>query len=51
MKLAIDYVGRPNSLLLDLADIARERGNERLRRIWLRNYFRRSDEMKRRVAV
>ncbi len=50
MKLAIDYAGRPTNMLLDLADMAREAGNDRLRRMWLRMYLRRTDEMKRRVT-
>ncbi|WP_337102399.1 hypothetical protein [Paenibacillus sp. YIM B09110] len=44
MKRAIDYVGRPAAMLLELVDIAEARGNDRLRRMWQRQYLRLTDE-------
>ncbi|MCU6709299.1 hypothetical protein M6D81_11335 [Paenibacillus sp. J5C_2022] len=41
-----DYIGNPGRLLLTLADMAE--GNEKLRRVWLANYCRVTDERKRR---
>ncbi|GMK47593.1 hypothetical protein PghCCS26_47230 [Paenibacillus glycanilyticus] len=42
MKRVVDYVNTPHIMLLDLADMAR--GNERLARMWQRNYLRVADE-------
>ncbi|ANY67684.1 hypothetical protein BBD42_15330 [Paenibacillus sp. BIHB 4019] len=45
-KHAAEYAKTPHLMLLDLAEIAA--GNDRLRRMWLGNYFRVADERKRR---
>lgn len=42
MKRAVDYVGRPAAMMLELVDLAE--GNERLRRMWQANYLRLTDE-------
>jgi hypothetical protein len=44
LKRAIDYVGKPATMLLELVDIAEARGNDRLRRMWQRQYLRMTDE-------
>lgn len=38
MEKVIDYAGRPADLFLRLAEMSH--GNERLRRVWMRNYLR-----------
>lgn len=45
---AIDYVGAPHRMLLELVDLAE--GNPKLRRMWQRQYLRLTDE-KREVRV
>jgi len=46
MKLGI-YTASPPQLLLDLAAMAEQSGNQRLRRVWLSNYVRVTDERRR----
>lgn len=46
--LAINYVGAPQRMLLELVDLAD--GNAKLRRMWQRQYLRMTDE-KREVRV
>jgi len=38
-----EYNGNPAAALLELAEMAREAGNDRLRRMWLANYLRVSE--------
>lgn len=45
--MAVDFVGVPQQMLLELAYLAEESGNSRLATVWQRQYLSLTDERKR----